>query len=433
VFKVINKILRAISGKRKKGIESLRKRKELLELDRIAKMLVRRDFELIEIREKREKELKELREKTLELEKTRVALMNMLDDIEEERRKVEEAKNKTLAIINNFTDGLIVFDRENKMILFNPQAEKIFQLSEKEISGKNINELKFFPTLTPAINTITIDSEIITVLRKEFSIGKETTIEVTTVPLTRDQEKIGYLAIFHDITREKLIERMKTEFVSLSAHQLRTPLSAIKWSLKMFLDGDLGKITKEQGTFIQKTYEANEKMIELINDLLDVTRIEEGRYLYKLEPVQIEEVIKNIINSSEQIADDKNINLKFQEPRMKLPPVKLDREKIGLVLQNLIENAIHYTLPGGKVTVSLKRVKNEIEVSVADTGIGIPKEQQRRVFTKFFRAANAIRMETGGTGLGLYITKNIIEAHGGEIWFESKEGKGATFRFTLPI
>jgi PAS domain S-box-containing protein len=416
----------------KEFLEIIEKReKELRELDRIAKMLVRRDLELSEIREKREKELKKLVERTKELEESRKALLNILEDVEEARNLALEEKEKTLAIINNLSDGLLVFDRENRISLINPQAENFFNIKSNQAVGMLLSDLIEIPTIKPLINFL--GKEFRTVFREELIVNENLILEVSTVPIIREREKTGTLIILHDVTREKIVERLKTEFVSLSAHQLRTPLSAIKWSLKMLLDGDLGEITEEQKNFIQKTYEANEKMIELINDLLDVTRIEEGRYLYKIELVEIDEVIKNIIDSLREVAKGKGVELKFEKTKEKLPKIKLDKEKIGLAIQNLIENAIHYNLPGGKVTVSLKRVKKEVEISVSDTGIGIPKDQQKRIFSKFFRGSNAIKMETSGTGLGLYITKNIIEAHGGEIWFESEEGKGTTFYFTLPI
>ena len=228
---------------------------------------------------------------------------------------------------------------------------------------------------------------------------------------------------------------MKTEFVSLAAHQLRTPLSAIKWTLRMLLDGDLGKITEEQKDFIEKTYSSNERMINLINDLLDVTRIEEGRRLYKPVLTDFEPICQFVINSYKEEIEKRKLKLEFKKPEKKLPQVMLDVEKIRLVIQNLLDNAARYTPSGGQVTISLKPTKGEkeIEFSIKDTGVGIPKDQQARVFSKFFRGANVMRMATEGSGLGLFITKNIVEAHGGKIWFESEEGKGTTFYFTLPL
>jgi two-component system sensor histidine kinase VicK len=405
--------------------------KELEELDRIAKMLVRRDLELTETREKRDKELKELAEKTRELEKSRRALMNILEDVEEARRMAEEEKEKTEAIITNLTDGLLVFDEAGKLSLINPQAEDFFKIKSKEVIKKPVSELAEIPNLLPLIDIL--GKEIKGIFRKEIKIRECLNIEVSSIPIMRKEEQIGTLIVLHNITREKMIERMKTEFVSLAAHQLRTPLSAIKWTLRMLLDGDLGKITEEQKDFIEKTYKSNERMINLINDLLDVTRIEEGKYLYKPVLANLEAVIQFVVNSYEEEIERKKIKLEFKKPKKKLPQVKGDVEKIGLVIQNLLDNAIKYTPPDGEVTISLKSGKKEIEFSIKDTGVGIPKDQQERVFTKFFRGANVIRMETEGSGLGLFINKNIIEAHGGKIWFKSEKGKGTTFYFTLPV
>jgi len=424
-----------------------KREKEIAELDRIAKMLVRRDFELLEIREKRETGLKKLEKKTKELEESRVALMNMLEDVEgsrkalmnmledveEARGRAEEEKNKTLAVITNFADGLLVFDPENKLSLINPQAEELFDVKGRDLMGRPILELSTFPTIEPLVKLV--GAEIKGVFRKETQIRKDLVLEVSTIPIMREEEKLGTLIILHDVTREKMIERMKTEFVSLAAHQLRTPLSAIKWTLRMLLDGDLGKITEEQKDFIEKTYSSNERMINLINDLLDVTRIEEGRYLYKPVLTDFEPICQFVINSYKEEIEKRKLKLEFKKPEKKLPQVMLDVEKIRLVIQNLLDNAARYTPSGGQVTISLKPTKGEkeIEFSIKDTGVGIPKDQQARVFSKFFRGANVMRMATEGSGLGLFITKNIVEAHGGKIWFESEEGKGTTFYFTLPL
>jgi len=366
-----------------------------------------------------------------EPEKTTEALLNMLEDTEEARKRAEEERDKTLSIITNFVDGLLLFDAENNLFLINPRAEDFLKIKAEEITGQSVLELAKFPNLEPLVNLI--GKEIKGIFRKDFPLRENLILEVSTIPIIREGEKIGTLVILHDITREKTIERMKTEFVSLSAHQLRTPLSAIKWTLKMFLDGDLGEITQEQRDFIKKTYISNERMIELINDLLNVTRIEEGRYLYKPTPTNLEKIVQDVISSYQEKIKKRNLKFEFKKPEKKLPKAMIDVEKMKLAIQNLLDNAISYTPPGGKVSISLKYVKKEIEFSIKDTGIGIPRDQQKRVFTKFFRGKNAIRIETEGTGLGLFITKNIIEAHGGKIWFRSKEGKGTIFYFTLPV
>jgi len=386
------------------------------------------------ISEKRTMELKEkleeIERRREELEKARMALMNILEDIEEARLKAEEEKNKTLAIIENFVDGLLIFDKEENLILINFQAENFLRVKKEEIIGKNfshfqkIEKLKFLSEI--------LGKNLKPVFRKEARMTKEFILEITCQPILRKKEKIGILILLHDISREKLIERMKTEFVSIAAHQLRTPLSAIKWTLKMLLDGDLGPLSKEQKEFVKKTYQSNERMIRLINDLLNVTRIEEGRFVYAFVLIDLRKIIENIVDSYKELIKNKKLEIKFKKPK-KFPKIKIDLEKMSLAVQNLIDNAIRYTLPGGKIEISLKNLGKEIEFQIKDTGIGIPKSQQERIFTKFFRGFNATKLATEGSGLGLFITKNIIEAHGGKIWFESEERKGTTFYFTLPV
>jgi len=387
----------------------------------------------IEMENKVKERTKELEKRTKELEESRTALMNMLEDVEESRKKSEEEKNKTLSIITNFSDGLLVFNKENKLSLINPQAEIFFNVQFKNVIGKSIVEFASAPALTPLTNLL--GKEIRGIFRKELKIKENLVLEISSVPMMSNEEKLGVLVVLHDITREKLVERVKTEFVSLAAHQLRTPLAAIKWTLKMLLDGDLGEITPEQQEFIEKTYKSNERMISLINDLLDVTRIEEGRYLYKPALSNFDNVVHFVLNSHKDNVDRKNIKLEFKKIKTKIPRIIIDVEKMRVAVDNLLDNAVKYTPPGGKITVELDYLKKtkEIEFKIQDTGVGIPSDQKGRVFTKFFRGANVMRMDTEGSGLGIFISKNIIEAHGGKIWFESEENKGTTFHFTLPV
>lgn len=388
---------------------------------------------------------REVQERTKELEQSRLALMSILEDVEssknalmniledneEERKKVEKEKNRTQSILNNLTDGILFLNEENKFSFINPQAELLLRIDNEKIINKNFSELPNLPNLKPIIELLIEEKEKI--FRQEKEINPNLILEISVVPIPIQEGQKGKIIILHDVTREKTVERLKTEFVSLAAHQLRTPLSAIKWTLKSLLDGDLGEITPEQRNFIEKTYVSNERMISLINDLLNVTRIEEGRYLYKLTMANIEEIVENLLTHYKGELERKNIKFELIKPPKKLPLVFVDTEKINLAIQNLLENAICYTMPGGQITISLSFDQKNIMFSITDSGIGIPEDQKDRIFTKFFRAENAKRIDTEGSGLGLFIVKNIIEAHGGKIWFESKENQGSTFYFTLPI
>jgi PAS domain S-box-containing protein len=390
---------------------------------------IREDEIVLKIRERARRE--EVEKKLEDLEKSRIALMNILEDVEEARKKAEEEKNKTLAIVENFVDGLLIFDQTKRLVSMNPQAEIFLKLKREEIIGKSIEDLKEIPEFKKIFEIV--GPEIQPCFREELKMEENLILEITSFPIFLEKEKIGNLIILHDITREKYIEQLKTEFVSLAAHQLRTPLSGIKWSLKMILDGDLGPLPQEQKDFLKKALMANERLIRLVNDLLDVTKIEEGRYLYKLEEKDIVKIVEDVFNSYLELAKEKSIEFELEKLKESFPLVKVDEEKIKLAIQNLIENALIYTLPKGKVTVTIDLQNGNFFFKVKDTGIGIPKQVQDRIFTKFFRAPNAVKVDTEGSGLGLFITKNIIESHGGKIWFESEEGKGTTFYFTIPV
>jgi len=366
----------------------------------------------------RTKELKELAE-------------SLEDKVKERTKELKEERDKTLAIITNFSDGLLLLNAKSEVELINPEAEKLLALKEAEAAGKTISGLSVFPRIKPISDLLQkIPSKL---FRKEAKIEENLVLEVTTVPMRRGRRLLETLVILHDVAREKLIERMKTEFVSLAAHQLRTPLAAIKWTLRMMLDRELGPLNGQQKELLEKTYKSNERMVGLINDLLNVARIEEGRYIYKPTLTNLEKLVQSVVESYKQEFARKRIKFKLEKPEQPLPKVPADVEKVTLVIQNFLDNALGYTLQGGKVTAYLKYGKNEVEFFVTDTGAGIPQHQKERIFTKFFRAANVMRMETEGSGLGLFIAKNIIEAHGGRIWFESEEGKGSTFYFTLPV
>lgn len=403
--------------------------KELKEIEDLKAELAVKAEKLEELSKTLDEQVKK---RTKELEDSRKALMNILEDVQEAQKKAEEEKNKTLAIIGNFTDGLLVFDKEDKLSLINPQAEIFLKIKIKEVINKSLLELSNFSKIQPLTKLLMKKNKEI--FRKELTLKKDLILEVSTVSIEKAKEENETLVILHDITREKTVETMKSDFVSLSAHQLRTPLSGIKWSLNMILEGDFGKITKEQKDILEKAYFTNERMITLVGELLDITRIEEGRFLYKLTGENIVEITEKVIDFLERIAPKQKIKIEFSIEG-DIPEVKIDKERISFCIQNLIENAIIYNNPEGKVTILLKynKTKNQILFSVKDTGVGIPKEEQKKIFTKFFRGTLAIKKETVGSGLGLFVTKNVIEAHKGKIWFESEEGKGSTFYFTLPV
>ncbi|MDD5110823.1 MAG: HAMP domain-containing sensor histidine kinase [Patescibacteria group bacterium] len=234
------------------------------------------------------------------------------------------------------------------------------------------------------------------------------------------------------IAGQLLPDDAQSEFITIVAHQLRTPLSAVKWVLRMLIDGDVGELTPEQKSLLLKGYQSNERMINLVNDMLNVSLIESGRLPYRFGDHQLEDVLQRALFDFIGPIQRKKITLVLNEPPKKLPLVHMDPDRIRTAVQNLIDNAVEYTPPGGRITVALKKTGRDVEIAVQDSGIGIPADQQKKIFTRFFRGENAIRTETDGSGLGLFVVSSIITKHGGRVWFESQENKGTTFHCTLP-
>lgn len=225
----------------------------------------------------------------------------------------------------------------------------------------------------------------------------------------------------------------QAEFANLTSHQLRTPLSGSKWMLELLQKSDTGNLSKQQKEYIEKIYASNERMIALVNDLLEVSGIDQGSAKLYLQPTDISLVVRSIIKEKEKEIKKKRLQVSVTIETEPFPQVISEANKIKHALNNIISNAITYTPDGGKISVDLKTEGNMALGSVADNGPGIPKEQHRSIFTKFFRGSNILSVETSGTGLGLYIAKSFIEASGGKLWFKSTEGKGTCFYFTLPL
>lgn len=365
-----------------------------------------------------------------------------ITNLKRERSVIAAERNKIELVLSGITDAVIAVDRERNIILFNRAAETITGTRSARALGRRIDRvIRFFEgarELAPGEYAPMKNSETESAtytkqgIRLVDSYHREHFVDLVAGQIRGGAEiGLGCIITLHDVSREKLLERIKSEFVSIAAHQLRTPLTAIKWALREFRDrhpqGDL-----ESGDLLDKAYQSNERMINLINDLLNVARIEEGRFLYRPAVTDLGASVERMIAAEHTSALQKNIAIRFKKPATEIL-VWVDAHGIDLVLQNLMENAIHYTKAGGKIMLRIRAAETMAEMSIEDTGIGIPEGEWDRLFTKFFRGDYAVRMETDGSGLGLFIVKNIIETHGGSIWFESKEGKGTTFFFTIPI
>lgn len=231
----------------------------------------------------------------------------------------------------------------------------------------------------------------------------------------------------------KKLNAMRADIISINAHQLRTSLTAMKWVFKMMIDGEMGKLESEQKEYIGKMNERNERMIKLVSEMLSVNKNEEMNREYVFKAENIVSVIENTLFDFSGEAHKNHVEIIFEKPEKKIPLVRIDAEMMRVVFQNLLENAIKYSDGNGKVFISAIPKKDFIEISIKDNGIGIASEDQKKIFDKYFRGKNAEAKGPTGTGIGLFTTKNIIDRHGGDIWFESEENKGATFHFTIPI
>lgn len=229
------------------------------------------------------------------------------------------------------------------------------------------------------------------------------------------------------------LDQLKSDFVSVAAHQLRTPLSGLNWVLKLFIDGDLGPTTDYQKRMLDRGSEATQKMITLVNDLLNVSRIENGKFGYKFEKNDLSTLLKTLVSNVDLPAKEHNIEVRLEQRGDPIPEFVFDMEKLLMALQNIVDNSLKYTLPGGHVTITTERAGDYAEIKIADTGVGIPKTEITKLFSKFFRASNVIHLQTDGSGLGLFISKSIIMRHGGQVWVESEEGKGTTISVVVPV
>jgi signal transduction histidine kinase len=253
----------------------------------------------------------------------------------------------------------------------------------------------------------------------------------------------GTVAILRDITKEKEIDKVKTEFVSLASHQLRTPLSAVNWYAEMLLDGDAGALNEKQRKYVEQMYHGNQRMVELVNALLNVSRLELGTFAVEPKPTEVVKLALATVEEMRFLIDQRRIT--FEERHDEgIPLLDADPNLLGMILQNLLSNAVKYTPLDGTIKLDIGLIKkgtpvegrqvkeDSIGVVVSDNGYGIPKAQQDKIFTKLFRADNVRQKDTEGTGLGLYIVKSIVDQAGGDLWFTSEENKGTTFHVILP-
>ncbi len=405
--------------------------------------LVAKNFEL-------ESKIAQGEENTQYLEKIKTATLNLLEDLDTTKARLEEGKLKDEAILSSIGDGMIVVDQDEKIVLVNQRTEDMLGFSPEEMLGRVWHEIINLHTesgmplpveerpIRQAFSTQKRVSvlPLITPSKTYYFVRKDKTrfpVEIVASPIILNGKLLGAVEVFRDITREKEIERVKTEFVSIASHQLRTPLSTINWYSEILLSEDSGPMTKDQKEYLNEIYRGNQRMIDLVNALLNVSRLEVGAFIVEAKPISLEAVAKDVLNEVKPQVMNKHIILKENYSK-NLPNVDADYSLARIIFQNLITNAVKYTPAGGVVEVEITlKDKDTVQIKVKDNGIGIPKQQQEKIFTKLFRADNARETDPDGTGLGLYIIRSIIDQTNGKIWFESDEGKGTAFYIAVPV
>ncbi len=380
-----------------------------------------------------------------EFGQTAQSFNQMGDRLQESYNKLVLEKKRHETLLQSMTDGIIALDHDGTVLLTNKAALNMLNLPDQDSTiGKSIFDIfplhststhrKIAKKQRPEYRTLSTgeaSSEVFEFRPTKNSDDKEF-LGVSVSPVVLHKTITGLVLVIRDVTKEREIDRMKTEFISLASHQLRTPLSAIRWFGEMLLNGDGGELNEEQKELAVNMMDSTHRMIDLVNSLLNISRIESGRIIIDPRPTDIKELVEGIVTDLKAKIAEREQNIAVSV-HSNLPKINLDPSLIGQVYMNLLTNAIKYTPRGGDIAVIVSKKDDFIVTQVSDSGFGIPKKQHGQVFQKFFRAENVISVETDGNGLGLYLIKAIVESSGGEIWFESEENKGTTFWFSLPM
>lgn len=353
-------------------------------------------------------------------------------------------RNQLKSIVGAMEDGLVVYDKDFAIVFFNAAAEKLFGVQQELVLGKKIEPQHaetpgfrrlvqtLFPTLAPTMIPRSRAGEYPQVVDLSFDVPY---LELRTItsPIADDKGVLfGFMKIVRNRTREVSLVKSKNEFITVASHQLRTPITNISWTLES-LAGNTA-LDADTKTIVENALASVRQLRGVVEDLLNISKIEEGRFGYVFEEMVLADFLEKILAEALPQARRIGISVYFDKPSVPLPKVRIDPHKLSMAVSNLLDNAIRYNVQNGKVTVEVRPTEQSsfVEVLIKDTGIGIPPEDIEKLFAKFFRAGNAVKFAADGSGLGLYITQNIIQAHGGRIWVESELGRGTTFHFTIP-
>ncbi|MDP3729280.1 MAG: ATP-binding protein [bacterium] len=379
-------------------------------------------------------------------EKTMDGMKVLVTELIQKGKEVEKEKIKDEILakdlekfklaVDNVSDQIIITDPEATILYINNACEKTTGYTAEEAVGEkagklwgNLMERSFYENLWKIIK---IDKK--TFIGEIMNQRKNNQTYTALISISPILDKKGavefFVGIGHDITKEKEVDRAKTEFVSLASHQLRTPLTGIEWTIELFSKKE--KLTEEGKKYLNDIHFSASRLSALVKLLLNVSRIESGNVGVSPESLELVGLVNQYMREFQILCDKKKLSFVFAQHPEKLNAVT-DKNLLGFILQNIIGNAIEYTLPQGQVEIVLEKKGEAALFTVRDTGIGVPKKEQARIFEKFIRASNAVSIKPDGTGLGLYIVSESIKLLGGRIWFESEEGRGSVFFVELPL
>jgi PAS domain S-box-containing protein len=348
-------------------------------------------------------------------------------------------------IINVIDVGIILYNKNFEIIYFNQSAEKIFNIKKEEVLGRQIKvqdaqSEKFqrlvqviFPSLAPLVVLKSKENEEPNILDISFS-DPDLFLRVLSAKLKDENGNVsGFIKIIHDRTIEINVLKSKSEFITIASHQLRTPINEVRWALEAIISNPNLDLNLKQ--LLEESLKSVKRLENLIENLLNISKIEEGKFGYKFEEIEYLNFIKGVLAEFLPQIKKFNLELYLNPPEENLPLLYIDPQKIYMVLSNLIDNAVKYNVQNGRIIVSVKKSNDGqfVETSVEDTGVGINPEDIQNLFSKFYRSSGSAKLNTEGSGLGLYVAKKIIQSHGGKIWAESELGRGTKITFSLPI
>lgn len=342
-------------------------------------------------------------------------------------------RNRFLTVVKNISDPLIVMDKSFKIVIINNACEEIFEIKEDKAMGRHFLEVlrngELFDHVSGAFESDAERKEKIIFIKsdnEEYYFN----VVVTTVK-GMENNLTGLIVLFQNVTALKQLEKIRTDFIATISHEFKTPLTSIMMGTDLLLGGGMGELNEEQKSITTALKEDGEQLSGLVNDFLELTKLESEKAVFSIEPCSISAIVESSYKKFHQLAEQKDVDLDFEADE-DLPDVLADYEKITWVLNNLVSNALKYTNAGDNILISAFEREGLMHVSVKDTGTGIPEEYKERIFDKFFQTKGN-DLEVRGTGLGLAVSKQIIQAHGGRIWCESKLDAGSTFTFTLNL